>query len=322
MTQNSTPVLFITFARPEYARQTFDAIKNAKPSKLYFYSNKARHDKPDELAKNNQIRAYKDEIDWECDLLTFFRDKHVDIYTSLWSAIDWVFDNEEQAIILEEDCVPSLAFFDFCEQLLPKYKDDLRVWVISGNNFIEGFNPGGYDYVYSRYPFMYGWASWQSRWKRVNRDNVDLNKMIEYGLHKQLFSLNHRRTQFIIRRHKQLVEFLQSNNAWDYKFGFTRLVEGGFGIVPVHSLVSNIGVIGHHNKSGKEGLTHNRIKKNDSNYIIQNPPPFIIPNYHYDRRFFDKVFYKKTRFPKSAIRFLNKFSIKLKQFFTKIFTER
>lgn len=41
----------------------------------------------------------------------FFREEYVDVYTSVRGAMDWVFDNEEQAIILEDDCVPSVAFF-------------------------------------------------------------------------------------------------------------------------------------------------------------------------------------------------------------------
>lgn len=99
----STPVLFCTFARPECARQSFNAIKAAKPSVLYFYSNKAREEKPDEVKRNTEIREYIKEIDWDCDLHTWFRDEYVDVYTSLLGAINWVFDNEEQAIVMEED---------------------------------------------------------------------------------------------------------------------------------------------------------------------------------------------------------------------------
>jgi len=243
MYQTSIPVLFITFARPEYARQTFDGIKKAKPSNLYFYSNKARIDKPDEIDRNNTIRAYLKEIDWECDIKTYFRDEYVDIYTSLWGAIDWVFENEEQAIILEEDCVPSLAFFDFCEQLLPQYKDDQRVWVISGNNFIEGFNPNNYDYFFSPFAYQYGWASWKSRWNRLNRKGFNVTKIIEYDLYKQLYSsrkaANHAYRQ--LKRYGENIGIWKPE-AWDYVFQMSMRINGGFGIVPKVNLVSNIGV--------------------------------------------------------------------------------
>lgn len=105
-----TAVLFETFARPQYARQVFDQIKKAKPKKLYFYSNKARVDRPDEVRNNEEIRSWVKEIDWDCELHTFFREEYVDVYTSVQGAMDWVFENEEQAIVLEDDCVPSVAF--------------------------------------------------------------------------------------------------------------------------------------------------------------------------------------------------------------------
>lgn len=105
-----TAVLFETYIRDDYARIAFDAIKKAQPRKLYFYSNKAREDRPEDVRRNERIRSWVKEIDWDCDLHTFFREEYVDQYTSLSGAINWVFENEEQAIVLEDDCVASLAF--------------------------------------------------------------------------------------------------------------------------------------------------------------------------------------------------------------------
>ena len=102
-----TPVLFVTFVRPDYARQTWEGIKATKPKTLYFYSNKGRAEKEGEVERNNEIRSYINEIDWDCDLHIFFREECVNVYDSLRGAIDWLFDNEERGIILEEDCVPS-----------------------------------------------------------------------------------------------------------------------------------------------------------------------------------------------------------------------
>ena len=141
-----TPVLFITFVRPEYARQTFDAIKLAQPKKLYFYSNKGREEREGEVEKNEIIRSYINEIDWPCELHTWFRDECVNAYDSLRGAITWLFENEETGIVLEEDCVPTLGFFSFVDQLIPKFKDNKDVWYISGDNFYD-LNPSGTDYI-------------------------------------------------------------------------------------------------------------------------------------------------------------------------------
>ena len=178
-----TPVLYITFARPEYARQSFAAIKKAQPKKLYFYSNKARADKLDEVARNEEVRSYIKEIDWDCELKTWFREDYVDVYTSLWGAIDWIFDNEEKAIIIEEDVVASLAFFDYVDKIIDQFSYNSNLWMISGNNCTPEYNPKGVSYWGSKFIHIFGWASWASRWKKLDRKMdcwEDLKKSVEY----------------------------------------------------------------------------------------------------------------------------------------------
>jgi hypothetical protein len=285
------PVLFISFARLEYARPTFDAIKLVKPAKLYFYSNKARPDRPDELLQNDNIRDFTKEINWECDLHTFFRDEYVDIYTSLWSAIDWIFKYEESAIILEEDCVASMAFFDFCEQLLPIFKEDQRIWVISGNNFIENYNPNSYDYFFSYFPFLYGWASWRNRWQKVIRDRLPIEKIKEYQLYNQIYVRSK-----AARKALKFTEKIVNTQAWDYRFTISMKCQGGFGILPKVNLVSNIGLLGEHNK-GEENTFYKRNLPIFSKYEINNPPPFIVPDYGYSEHWYNSYYLKKSSLP-------------------------
>lgn len=285
----NTPVLFLTFARPEYARRTFDVIKAAQPKKLYFYSNKARANNPEEIKKNYRVRALINEIDWDCELKSFFREEYVDIYTSLWGAYDWIFENEEQAILLEEDCVPSLAFFDFCDQLLPKYKDDPRIWVISGNNFIDDYNPNGYDYFFSIFPYMYGWASWRDRWQKVIRGSLPYGKIKEYRLYEQIYADR--------KAAKGALKFTEkriNTPAWDYRFTISMKCNGGFGIIPRINLVSNIGLCGEHNK-GNNSIFHISKLPDPEEYKIKNTPPFIVPDYGYSRHWYDVYYLKKNK---------------------------
>ncbi|MFZ4522774.1 MAG: hypothetical protein ACOYNC_13780 [Bacteroidales bacterium] len=283
------PVLFITFARPDYARKAFEAIKIARPGILYFYSNKARHDRPDEIERNEQIRAFINEVTWKCELYTFFREEHVDVYTSLWSAIDWIFSKEELAIILEEDCVASIAFFNFCEQLLPQYRDDNRIWVISGNNLIEGYNPNNYDYFFSYFPYMYGWASWQNRWQKVIRDRLPYEKIKEYHLFDQIYI-----KPTAVKQALKFTEKIVNTPAWDYRFTISMKCNGAFGIIPKVNLVSNIGISGVHN-SGTQSLVHNRILPDFDKYVITNPPPFIVADYGYSKHWFDTYYIKRNK---------------------------
>lgn len=246
------PVLYITFCRPEYARLSFDAIKKAQPRKLYFYSNKAREDRPDEVRRNEEVRAFVKEIDWDCEVKTWFRDEYVDIYTSLWGAMDWLFDNEEKGIVLEEDCVASDSFFTYCEKMLEFYEDDPRVAIISGNNRTPEYNPNDIDFFLTTHVDIYGWASWRSRWK-----NNDW-KMTQWPLpFKQI------RNYFggflpAFRRYvgwKDLHKSIETYKPWDRISAYNRAKDKTYGLIPIVNLVDDIGKYGvhHHGAKGVSG---------------------------------------------------------------------
>ena len=181
-----TPVLFITFARPEYARQTWEGIKAAQPKTLYFYSNKGREEKDGEVKRNNEIRKYINEIDWKCDLHTWFRKECVNAYDSIRGAIDWLFENEECGIVLEEDCVPTKAFFSFVDQMIPKFRNEAKVWCISGDNYLDK-SLSGYDYFFSHYHWMYGWASWRRVWSGIRWDDNSIKEAITNVRYRKIY---------------------------------------------------------------------------------------------------------------------------------------
>lgn len=286
-----TPVLFTPFARPEYARQTFDAIKKAKPKKLYFYSDKGREDNAVEIERNNVIRAMLNEIDWSCDLKTNLRKEHSgSVYVSMWNAFSWIFENEEEAIILEEDCVPSQAFFDFCDKLINLYRDDKRIWVITGNNFIEDYNPHNYDYFFSYFPYMWGWASWRDRWQNVIAGELPYEKIKEYRLFDQIYANR--------KAARQALKFTQkiiNTQSWDYRFQISMKCNGGFGIIPRENLVSNIGMFGAHSR-GNYSIFQNRKLPLYDKYEINNHPPFIVPDFGYSSHWYHYYYFKKSSY--------------------------
>ena len=161
-----TAVLFLVFNRPETTKQVFEAIRQAKPPRLYVAADGAREGKPGESERVEQVRQIATEVDWPCEVKTLFRDKNLGCKQAVSSAIDWFFDNEEQGIILEDDCLPHPDFFTFCETLLKRYATDERVWVITGDNFQDGQKRGDGSYYFSRYNHVWGWASWRRAWSK------------------------------------------------------------------------------------------------------------------------------------------------------------
>lgn len=275
-----TPILFQTFARADYARQVWDAIKASKPDIIYFYSNKARSERYEEVKNNEIIRAFINEIDWECKLHTWFRDEYVDVYTSLKSSVDWICENEDEWIVLEEDVIPTHAFFHFCDQMLDYYRYDYRVWNVSGDNFWN-LSPQGYDYLFSNYHWMYGWATWKSRWRAINWDKVRIDEMLEQDIYRHLYKS---KSQYLARieERKSNKSFIETTKCWDYMFGLACEQNNAVQVIPAYHLVTNIGISGVHHKKAQISFVNRSCKYTSSTYEITKRPPFVFADYEYD----------------------------------------
>ena len=275
-----TPVLFVTFVRPDYARQTWEGIKATKPKTLYFYSNKGRAEKEGEVERNDEIRSYINEIDWDCDLHIFFREECVNVYDSLRGAIDWLFDNEERGIILEEDCVPTKAFFSFVDQMIEKFKEDKRVWCISGDNIIKQ-NPSGYDYMFSHLHAMYGWASWRDRWRMVNWDHLYIKETIDEHIYYRLFKTKEQ-AKAKEKALSNMEDMLYRTKCWDYIFGLCMDQYHALTVQPKEHLVKNIGVTGQHHTKAKVSQYNCEPNPSAEEYVIAKEPPFVFADFEHD----------------------------------------
>ncbi len=282
-----TPVLFETFVRVEYARQVWEAIKAAQPSKLYFYSNKGREEKQGEIERNNEIRSWVKEVDWDCEVHTWFRDECVDVYTSLRGAVNWVCEHEDAWITLEDDVVPSLAFFSFCDQMIELYRNDRRVWYVSGDNFYN-LNPSGYDYIFTQYHWMYGWATWRDRWLSVNWDTPKIDEMIQYKVPYHLYKTQFQK-QGRLNQLRSIKSFVENTKCWDYLFGITCDQHNAVGVVPKHHLITNIGLAGTHHGTPQKSFVNIECEDNEYDYSIKKHPLFVMADYDYDYQSYTKI---------------------------------
>jgi len=232
----STAVLFLVFNRLDTTKQVFEAICQAKPPRLYIAADGARATKEGEADKVNAVRDYiLSNIDWECEVKTLFREQNLGCKYAVSSAITWFFENEEMGIILEDDCLPSQSFFWFCEELLERYKDDMRIGQISGDNFQNGIKRGEADYYFSIYNHIWGWASWANRWKNYD---VELDTIADSDFVNDLFAERNTnkywKNIFEQMKQKQIV-------TWDYQWTFTLWSHKQLTILPNMNLISNVG---------------------------------------------------------------------------------
>jgi hypothetical protein len=177
-----------------------------------------------------------DGIDWDCEVKTLFREKNLGCRVAVSSAIDWFFENEEEGIILEDDCLPHPDFFRFCQELLDYYRDDERVMHIGGSNFQLGKKRAEASYYYSSYAHIWGWASWRRAWQYYDVDLNNLDKQVIAEMFHDK-SVSSRWLDILTRVKKKSSGF----NTWDFQWNYALWAQNGLSIVPNVNLVSNIG---------------------------------------------------------------------------------
>ena len=240
--ENQAPVLLIGFNRPDTMQQVFNAVRRAEPTKLYYAVDGARPGK-NEDERVQQVRNIVEQVDWPCEVHTLFREENVGCGRGPAEAITWAFEKEDRMIVLEDDCVPDPTFFRFCNELLERYKDDKRVYRISGlspHPEIKFF--GKYDYLFSRYAHTWGWATWKSRWDEFDINMSDVPLFISDGSVENAYD-----TKGQIRRAKKNLWKKYDNieqektHSWDSQWGYTCAKNGSINIVPRVNLITNVG---------------------------------------------------------------------------------
>jgi hypothetical protein len=286
-------VLFLVFNRLDPTKQVFEAISQAKPPRLYVAADGARVNKKGEADKAQVVRDYiMQNIDWKCEVKTLFREENLGCKYAVSGAITWFFENEEQGIILEDDCLPSQSFFWFCEELLEKYKDDMRVGQISGFNYGYENKDLKYDYFFSKYPMIWGWASWANRWNNYSLELEDLHEIKNNNQFTLLFG-----KQELVRRMNIFEEVQQHKiDTWDYQWSFTLYKNSQYTIIPKYNYILNLGFGDDStHTSGENPYINLRLDemKNElkhPNYIIQDIGLYKLINS--TKNIFKKIFTK------------------------------
>ena len=233
-----TSVVFIIFKRPDTTEKVFEQIRQAKPPKLLVIADGPRADCPDEVEKCAATRAILNRVDWDCEVLKNYSDVNLGCKRRVSSGLDWVFDHVEEAIILEDDCLPHPTFFRFCEVLLEKYRDDERVMNIGGTNLLAKWKSDTQSYFFSNYFHCWGWATWKRVWKHYD---VDM-KLWSDPQSKQILREVIADNKQYLNRKEHLDNTYDGNiNSWAHQFFFMCLAHRGLSIRPSVNLILNIG---------------------------------------------------------------------------------
>jgi hypothetical protein len=235
-----TPLLLIAWRRPHTLRLVIDAIRPVAPTRLYVACDGPNPDRPGEAEKVAAARAViEHEIDWPCQIERLYSDVNQGCRLGVSRAITWFFEQVEEGIILEDDCVPHPDFFPYCSTLLERYRHDTRVWCISGSNFQNGQLRGDGSYYFSRYSHCWGWATWRRCWQNYDADLSSWPALRDSGLLQTIFEDPLERTYWNTIWQRLLDEGVP--DSWAYRWTFTCLSNSGLTSLPIYNLVSNVG---------------------------------------------------------------------------------
>lgn len=233
----NTPVALIIFKRPDTTEKVFQAIRSVKPSMLMVIADGPRLDHPGEAEKCAAARAIVDRVDWNCTVLKNYSDTNLGCGVRPATGISWVFEQVEQAIILEDDCVPAIKFFRFCEELLHRYENDTRVMSICGNSIVK--SPTPYSYFFSRYANCWGWATWRRAWQHFD---FEINQLPDLIARDWLYEfLKDRRLAQVWSQNLLSVYGMDKQHIWDYQWQMACWLQNGLSIRPNANLVINVG---------------------------------------------------------------------------------
>lgn len=237
----NSAVTLIFFNRPDTLHRVFEQVRLAQPPKLFLVQDGAREGNSRDVTGIEACRRIVESVDWDCEVYTNYSDVNLGCGVRPQSGISWVLSQVESTVILEDDCVPDPTFFDYCDEMLERYKDDERICYISGLNHFEAWDFGGSSYGFAKGGAIWGWATWRRAWARYDYSVSGIN---------DAYVENHIRTVLSgddarIKLWKKTNEMVKQNiklSFWDVQWGFVKYAQNQLVIVPKYNLISNIGV--------------------------------------------------------------------------------
>lgn len=262
-------VLLVSFRRPDLTRRVLDVLRRVRPARLYLATDAARPDRPAEVAANAEVRRALDEgVDWPCSVFRDDAPANLGARRRMISAIDWLFASEASGIILEDDCLPEETFFPFCQELLARYADEPRVMMISGEHGGQAGDPAlAESYFFSRYPRIWGWATWRRAWALYDEHLPGWELFKRNGGLRAACPHPGEAAEVT-----HLVELTLAGglDAWDYQWHVACWQHGGLAAVPKWSQVRNLGF--------RADATHTTAETHG--HLVQESRPLAFPLVH------------------------------------------
>ena len=289
----NTPILILLFNRPKETKILINRLRKIKPSQIYISQDGPRDQLSNDIVLCQKVKDIISEIDWDCKIKKKFNKVNLGCRTSVSSALHWLFENEKNGIILEDDCIPSKSFFHFCEQMLERYENSENIYSISGSNFQRNQKIGKGDYYFSKYAHCWGWATWKRAWKNYDDDMKFWTQLKNSNLWNELHPI------LLEKKYWSRIfddVYKRKIDSWAYVWLASVWNAGGKSIIPNKNLIVNIGF----NEFATNTLSYSKVDEKSLKFLeldnnISHPCEETI-NYDADQYVFKNHFNGKYNF--------------------------
>lgn len=269
------PLALFIYKRTKTVQRVLESIPIGMFEKLYVIA-----DGPKNKTEKSQCDAAKSLVEnfaLENNIILFtnYSDKNLGGPRRIPTGLNWVFDHEDEAIILEDDCVPSNSFYKFCCELLDKYKSDDRIGAISGNNF-QNLQATNFSYYYSVFNHCWGWATWKRAWKHFDISLSTFPEFLRNGGLNSIFT-----SKKDVDYWSNIFYNLHRCNKihWDYAWTYSCWAQNYLSILPEKNLVTNIGFGIDASNTFDEFSPFSHLKSHDIKFPLSHPDIFIRNKY-------------------------------------------
>lgn len=275
-----TAVAMIVFNRPDNARRVLETVAAARPKRLYVIADGARAGKAGEAERVAETRALFDALPWPCEVIRNFAPENLGCRRRIVTGLTWLFEAEEQAIILEDDCVPVPAFFRYADAMLARYRDQPRVFSIGGSCFQPATEPPGH--YFSDFATVWGWATWRDRWARYVAQPTDMDAVLDRHF-------AGRPLERAYWGHYVGLAVSGGIDTWDYQLLLSMWRQDALCCRPTQNLVANIGFGGDATHTADVGAWGPALTAHDSDSDFANGPASVAADAARDAWEADKV---------------------------------
>jgi len=238
---NLAPIVLFVYNRPKHTLRTLNALKKnklAKDSIIFIFSDGAK--KNEDETKVNEVREIISKLTGFKEITIYKSDTNNGLAKSVISGVTKIINEYNRVIVMEDDLITSKGFLSFMNNALDTYKNNRKIWSISGYNLPINI-PENYNYdVYLSYrAHSWGWGTCKDRWDEIDWKIKDFNDFINSNSKQTSFNRGGRDMSRMLK--KQMNGEIDS---WAIRWCYNQFKEDSYTIYPVKSKVKNIGMDG------------------------------------------------------------------------------